>query len=94
MAGKTLGVAESEPVLDALTVTSNMTVTSSTLAFFGATAAARVTGAVQATTAATWATVCATRAAFATSDDATTFFNMVKNIQHVLKTTGLWKGSA
>lgn len=65
-----------------------------TIGFYGTTPTAQIAAAAQATSAASWVTVCATRAAFGTSDEAVTFFNTFRNIQHVLKTTGLWKGSA
>lgn len=68
--------------------------TSELISFYGVTGTAQLSAAAQATSAASWATVCATKAGFGTSDEAVTFFNTFRNIQHVLKTTGLWKGSA
>lgn len=64
------------------------------ISFYGTTPTAQISAAAQATSAASWVTVCATKAGFGSSDEATTFFNTFRNIQHVLKTTGLWKGSA
>lgn len=65
-----------------------------TIGFYGTTPTAQIAAAAQATSAASWVTICATKAGFGTSDEAVTFFNTFRNIQHVLKTTGLWKGSA
>lgn len=121
MAGRTLGVADAEPVLDALTVTGTTAFTGAvtaagaltvsgaatlngntiignavtdTIAFYGVAGTAQLAAAAQATTAASWVTICGAKAAFGTSDDAVTLLNTIKNIQHVLKTTGLWKGSS
>lgn len=68
--------------------------TTEKISFYGVTTVVQPASAAQTTTAATWATVCATRAAFASTDDATTFINAVKQIQTVMKTLGLWKGTA
>lgn len=103
MAGRTLGVADAEPTFDAVTVTGTTTLKGNTaigdgvadvVSFYGVTGTAQLSAAAQATSAASWVTVCGTRAGFGTSDEAVTFFNTFRNIQHVLKTTGLWKGSA
>lgn len=94
--GRTLGVAVANPLLDGLKVPSVIEAETATLklAFYGVTAVVQPASAAQTTTAATWATVCATRAAFASTDDATTFINAVKQLQTVMKTLGLWKGTA
>lgn len=94
--GKTLGVAVANPTLDGFKVASVIEAdnASLTLAFYGVTAVVQPASAAQTTTAATWVTVCATKAAFASSDDATTFINAVKQVQTVMKTLGLWKGTA
>ena len=68
--------------------------TSELISFYGVSPIAQPASATQTTTAATWVTVCATKAAFATSDDAVTFINAVKQVQTVMKTLGLWKGTA
>ena len=93
--GKSLGVAMSNPQLDGFKVTSVIEAdnASGKLAFYGVTAVVQPASAVQTTTAATWVTVCATRGAFATSDDIVTFINAMKQIQTVLKTVGIWKGT-
>lgn len=77
--------------------TGGMSLGSSTtekISFYGVTPVVQPSSAAQTTTAATWVTVCATRAAFATSDDAVTFINAMKQVQTVMKTLGLWKGTA
>lgn len=68
--------------------------TTELISFYGVTPVAQLASAAQTTTAATWVTVCATKAAFASSDDATTFINAMKQVQYVMKTLGLWKGTA
>lgn len=68
--------------------------TSELISFYGVAPTLQLSASAQATTAASWVTICGAKAAFGTSDDAVTLLNTIKNIQHVLKTTGLWKGSA
>ena len=94
--GKALGVAMSNPTLEGIKVASVVEAETASLklGFFGVTAVVQPSSAAQTTTAATWVTVCATRGAFATSDDIVTFINAMKQVQTVLKTLGLWKGTA
>lgn len=94
--GRALGVAMSNPSLDGVKVPTVFEAESATLkmAFYGVTAVVQPSSAAQTTTAATWVTVCSTRGAFATSDDIITFINAVKQVQTVMKTLGLWKGTA
>lgn len=68
--------------------------TTAKISFYGVSPTAQLASAAQTTTAATWVTVCATKGAFATSDDIVTFINAVKQIQSVLKVIGIWKGTA
>lgn len=64
-----------------------------TLGFFGATAAARVAGAEQATITITWVTI-SSGFGFQSSDQVVSLIASFKMVQHVLKTLGVWKGSA
>ena len=66
------------------------------ISFYGATPAARVAAATQATITATWVTISdgAQGFGFSTSDQIISVIAAIKQIQHVLTTLGLWKGSA
>jgi len=65
------------------------------IAFFGATPVIQPVGATQATITATWVTISAgTGFGFASSDQIISVIAAIKQIQTVMLTLGLWKGSA
>ena len=66
---------------------------SSKISFWGTTPAARVADATQATITATWVTI-SSGFGFQTSDQIVSVIAQLKMIAHVLKTAGIWKGSA
>jgi hypothetical protein len=86
--GRALGVSQSNPQLDGLSFT-----TGSTLGFYGVSQVAQPSGATQATITATWVTI-SSGFGFLTSDQIISVIDQLKQIAHVLKTLGLWKGSA
>lgn len=107
--GRALGVSDSKADIDGGTIDNATigqttpaavkaskleTTSASTIGFYGVAATAQLASAAQTTTAATWVTCCATKGAFATSDDIVTFINAMKQIQSVLKVIGIWKGTA
>lgn len=99
--GRALGVAMSNPTLDGVKVPGVMSAEGqgsfTTLAFFGVTGAtSQPAAATQATITATWVTISdgAQGFGFQTSDQIISVIAQLKQIAHVLKTLGLWKGSA
>lgn len=96
--GKMTGVAQSNPTLDGFNVPSVLSADSGTtaLAFFGVTGVtAQPSGATQTTITATWVTLSGgTGFGFLTSDQIISVIAAIQQIQTVLKTLGLWKGSA
>lgn len=95
--GKALGVAFSNPTLDGLLVTSVLSAENSTLklGFYGVTAITQPAAATQATLTATWV-LCSTSTGygFFSSDQIISVIAAIQQIQTVLKTLGIWKGSA
>ena len=95
---RSLGVADSKADIDAGVVTSITkltTTTASTVGFFGVTDVVQPTGATQTTLTATWVTLCAGGGfAFSTSNQIISVIAAIQQIQTVMKTLGLWKGSA
>lgn len=95
--GKALGVAFSNPVLDGFSVSGVISADTGTakLSFFGVTAVTQPAAATQATLTATWVQCStATGFGFLTSDQIISVIAAIQQIQTVLKTLGLWKGSA
>ncbi len=86
--GRALGVAMSVQEFDQITVPVDGKV-----GFFGVTPAAQLAAATQATITATWVSI-SSGFGFQTSDQAISMIAVVKEIQHVLTTLGLWKGAA
>ena len=68
--------------------------TSELISFYGVTPTAQLSLATQATITASWVTVCASKGAFSNSDQIISVIACIKEIQHVLTATGLWKGAA
>ena len=68
--------------------------TSELISFYGVTPTAQLSLATQATITATYATVCGGPCVFANSDQIVSVIACIKEIQHVLTATGLWKGAA
>jgi hypothetical protein len=67
----------------------------SLIAFYGATPIAQPSGATQTTITATWVTLSAGAGfGFLTSDQIISVIAAIQQIQHVMTTLGLWKGSA
>ena len=64
------------------------------ISFYGVTGTAQLSLATQATITATYATVCGGPCVFANSDQIVSVIACIKEIQHVLTATGLWKGAA
>lgn len=66
------------------------------VSFYGVTPAQQVASAVQATITATWVTISdgAQGFGFQTSDQIISVIAQLKMIAHVLKTLGIWKGTA
>ena len=64
------------------------------VSFYGVTGTAQLSLATQATITASWVTVCASKGAFSNSDQIISVIACIKEIQHVLTATGLWKGAA
>jgi hypothetical protein len=93
--GRALGVAQSNPLLDGLKVTSVIEADNATvkLGFFGVTPVVQPVGATQATIVATMVAI-SSGFGFTTSDQVNSIIAAVQQIQTVLKTLGLWKGSA
>jgi hypothetical protein len=65
----------------------------SLISFYGATPIARIAAAEQATITATWVTI-SSGFGFFSSDQVISVIAQMKQIAHVLKTLGLWKGAA
>ena len=64
------------------------------IGFYGVTPVAQPTAATQTTLTATWVTLCATAGfGFRTSDQIISVIAAIKQIQTVMTTLGLWKGS-
>lgn len=94
--GKALGVAGSNPTLDGFKVTSVIEADNATtkLAFFGVTGVtAQPAAATQTTIVATFITI-SSGFGFTSSDQVISVIAAIQQIQTVLKTLGLWKGSA
>lgn len=95
---RSLGVSSSKADIDEGTISglsSFSTASGSYVGFYGVTAVVQPSGATQATLTATWVTLCAGGGfAFRTSDQIISIIAAVQQIQTVLKTLGLWKGSA
>lgn len=95
--GKALGVAFSNPVLDGFSVSGVISADSGSakLGFYGVTAVVQPAAATQTTLTATWI-ACSTAQGFGflTSDQVISVIAAIQQIQSVLKTLGLWKGSA
>ena len=66
------------------------------ISFYGVTTVVQPSAATQATITATWVTISdgAQGFGFSTSDQIISVIAAIKQIQHALKTLGLWKGSA
>lgn len=66
------------------------------ISFYGVTTVVQPSGAAQATITATWVTISdgAQGFGFSSSDQIISVIAAIKQIQHVLKTLGLWKGTA
>lgn len=86
--GRALGVAQSVVELDQITVPSD-----GKIGFFGVTPSARLADATQATITATWVTI-SSGFGFQTSDQVISVIAQLKQIAYVLKTLGVWKGTA
>lgn len=96
MPTRTHGVYTSKADLDEGTITglsSFATATGSTVGFFGTTPAARPNVANNATITATWVTISdgAQGFGFQTSDQIISVIAVIKQMQHVLTTLGLWE---
>ena len=93
---KSIGTAYSDP--GELTIENSTFGASSTdtISFFNVTKVAQPADAVQATITATWVTISdgAQGFGFQTSDQIISVIAQLKQIAHVLKTLGLWKGAA
>lgn len=103
MGGRALGVAESEPVLDALTVTGatelqgNVGIgnaTTDTIGFYGSTKVAQPAGAGQGSVTTTGTVSTAGIFGFTTSTQANAIITLLNQIRSDLVTLGLLKGSA
>lgn len=69
--------------------------TTELISFYNVTPVAQIAAAEQATITATWVTLCATAGfGFLLSNQIISVIATIKQIQHVMKTLGLWKGSA
>lgn len=93
--GRALGVAMSNPALDGLKVASVIEAENASLklGFFGVTAVVQPVGATQATIVATMIAI-SSGFGFTTSDQVVSVIAAIQQIQTVLKTLGLWKGTA
>ncbi len=69
------------------------TTASSLIAFYGVTPVAQIAGAEQATITATWVSI-SSGFGFQTSDQIISLIAQVKMLAYVMKTLGLWKGTA
>jgi hypothetical protein len=89
--GRALGVLQSNlKDLDGLEFTPG-----STIGFFGVAQVSQPANATQTTITATWVTLSAGAGfGFLTSDQIISVIAAVQQIQHVMKTLGLWKGLA
>lgn len=86
--GRALGVMQTVAEFDQIT-----TGAGSKVGFYGVTPTTQPADATQATITATWVSI-SSGFGFQTSDQAISMIAAVKQLQHVMKTLGLWKGSA
>ena len=92
---RSLGVADSKADIDEGSITGITalgTSTSALIGFYGVTRVAQPTGATQATIVATFITI-SSGFGFTSSDQVVSGIAAIHQIQHVLKTLGLWRGS-
>lgn len=96
MAGRSLGVAESDPVLDGLTVTGNVKLgdaAADLISFYGATQVSQPTSANQAAVTTTGTVSTAGIFGFTTSTQANAIITLLNQVRSDLVTLGLIKGS-